>query len=279
MDNKIGELLENPAPQSRFKEAAKRFLDDLEEERQRLLADFPLCASLIDEAVDRIKMTGRIPGQEVHADVYNQRPMKIIQKVFIPSKQFPTFNFVGKILGPKGNCLRNLQDETQCKIEIKGRNSMRDRNKEKGLRDSGDPRYAHLQKDLFVEISTFAPPAEGYARISRALAKLRKYIIPDHNDEVSQGQHRELYENTTNLNVPKLDPFRQQNSSNTWDKTVSNWHDVGRAEERRGGNEYSSNNNTQPVQAEGFNRPQLYPFGMKRKREAKTLLDNTNMYQ
>lgn len=181
-------------------------------------------------AVDRVYCTGRIPGREFYADVYKQKPMKITQKVFVPVKQYPKvipteylsaaytnrcylqFNFTGKILGPKGNSLRRLQDETQCKIAIKGRSSIRDRSKEEQLRNSGDPRYAHLQKDLFLEVSTVATPAECYARIAYALAEIRKYLIPDKNDEVSHEQLRELMEmdpeSAKNIHGPNLEAYR-----------------------------------------------------------------------
>jgi KH domain len=39
------------------------------------------------------------------------------------------FNFVGKLLGPKGNSLKRLQEETMCKMSVLGRGSMRDRKK------------------------------------------------------------------------------------------------------------------------------------------------------
>ena len=120
--------------------------------------------------------------------------MKLTQKVFVPVKQYPKFNFTGKLLGPKGNSLIRLQDETQCKITIKGRHSMRDKEKEEELRKSDDPRYSHLHKDLFLEISTVATPAECYARIAYALAEIRKYLIPDKNDEISHEQLREIME-------------------------------------------------------------------------------------
>ncbi|XP_020797888.1 KH domain-containing, RNA-binding, signal transduction-associated protein 3 isoform X2 [Drosophila serrata] len=198
--------------QPRLNEVAQKFLADLDEERQRLSAEFPLCALLIDEAVDRVYCTGRIPGKEFYADVYKQKPMKITQKVFVPVKQYPKFNFTGKILGPKGNSLRRLQDETQCKIAIKGRTSIRDRAKEEQLRNCGDPRYAHLQKDLFLEVSTVATPAECYARIAYALAEIRKYLIPDKNDEVSHEQLRELMEmdpeSAKNIHGPNLEAYR-----------------------------------------------------------------------
>lgn len=107
------------------------------------------------------------------------------------------FNFVGKLLGPKGNSLRRLQEETLCKMTVLGRNSMRDRVKEEELRSSKDPKYAHLNSDLHVEISTIAPPAEAYARIAYAMAELRKYLIPDSNDIIRQEQLRELMDSTS----------------------------------------------------------------------------------
>lgn len=98
-------------------------------------------------------------------------------------------------MGPKGNSLRRLQEETLCKMTVLGRNSMRDRVKEEELRNSKDPKYAHLNSDLHVEISTVAPPAEAYARIAYAMAELRKYLIPDSNDVIRQEQLRELMDN------------------------------------------------------------------------------------
>ncbi|XP_067646970.1 KH domain-containing, RNA-binding, signal transduction-associated protein 2-like [Eurosta solidaginis] len=178
----------------RINNFAKKFLDELSEERERLSSEFPLCALLIEEAMERICSTGRVPGREYYADVFKQKPIKLAQKVFIPIKQYPKFNFTGKILGPKGNSLRRLQDETQCRIVIKGRNSIRDRAKEEEMRNSGDPRHSHLNKDLFVEISTVATPAEAYARVAYALAEIRKYLVPDMNDDVAQEQLRELME-------------------------------------------------------------------------------------
>ncbi|KMY91253.1 uncharacterized protein LOC6733018 [Drosophila simulans] len=73
--------------QPRLNEVAQKFLADLYEERQRLSAEFPLCALLIAEAVDRVYGTGRIPGKEL--DVYNQKPKKITQKVFVSVNQYP----------------------------------------------------------------------------------------------------------------------------------------------------------------------------------------------
>ncbi|XP_001361645.2 KH domain-containing, RNA-binding, signal transduction-associated protein 2 isoform X1 [Drosophila miranda] len=287
--------------QPRLNEVAQKFLADLDEERQRLSAEFPLCALLIDEAVDRVYCTGRIPGKEFYADVYKQKPMKITQKVFVPVKQYPKFNFTGKILGPKGNSLRRLQEETQCKIAIKGRSSIRDRNKEEQLRNSGDPRYSHLQKDLFLEVSTVATPAECYARIAYALAEIRKYLIPDKNDEVSHEQLRELMEmdpeSAKSIHGPNLEAYRSVfdkkfgagSSSapkyiNLIKRAAENPPEAEEAEEavyayehphrmppKRGpptGYEYSKPRpSIIPTNAAAYKRPQPYPTDMKRMRE------------
>jgi len=55
-----------------------------------------------------------------------------------------------------------------------------------------DPKYAHLSDDLHVEITAIAPPAEAHARIAFALAEVRKYLIPDNNDNIRQEQMREM---------------------------------------------------------------------------------------
>ena len=99
---------------------------------------------------------------------------------------------MGKLLGPKGNSLRRLQEDTMCKMAVMGRGSMKDRIREENFRQSLDPKYGHLNDELHVEICALAPPAEAYARVSYALGEVRKYLIPDSNDEIRQEQFREL---------------------------------------------------------------------------------------
>ena len=60
------------------------------------------------------------------------------------------------------------------------------------MRASNDIKYQHLQEELHVEITAFAPPAEAHARIAYALTEVRKYLIPDSNDEIRQEQMREM---------------------------------------------------------------------------------------
>ena len=49
------------------------------------------------------------------------------------------------------------------------------------MRKSSDPKYQHLNDDLHVEITAFAPPSEAHARIAYALteASLHNQITKD----------------------------------------------------------------------------------------------------
>ena len=74
------------------------------------------------------------------------------------------------------------------------------------MRNSSDPKHSHLKEDLHVEITAFASPAEAYARLAFALTEIRKYLIPDSNDQIRQRQMREIQ-------IMKKIQIEEQNSS------------------------------------------------------------------
>ena len=59
-----------------------------------------------------------------------------------------------------------------------------------------------------MEITAFAPPAEAHARIAYALTEVRKYLIPDSNDEIRQEQMREMEMMSANGEAV-IDPLKQ----------------------------------------------------------------------
>lgn len=153
----------------------------------------PNAARLIDSEITKVQQMGRATPKEFKfVDIYREKAIKVSVKVLVPVREHPKFNFVGKLLGPKGNSLKRLQEDTMCRMAILGRGCMRDRAKEEELRLSLDPKYAHLSDDLHVEISALGPPAEAHARVAFALAEVRKYLIPDSNDTIRQQQMREM---------------------------------------------------------------------------------------
>ncbi|KAK2149610.1 hypothetical protein LSH36_444g01043 [Paralvinella palmiformis] len=164
------------------------YMKTLQNEKVNLNASCPNASRLLADEIDRVQ-TGRDLNKLV--ELHHAKPMKLAVKVLIPVKQFPKFNFVGKLLGPKGNTLKRMQDETGTKMAILGRGSMRDKQKEEELRKEGG-KYSHLNEELHVLVEFFGLPTECYSRMAHALNELRVYLIPDDNDEIRQQQLQEM---------------------------------------------------------------------------------------
>ncbi|XP_061175346.1 KH domain-containing, RNA-binding, signal transduction-associated protein 2-like [Saccostrea echinata] len=128
-----------------------------------------------------------IPTVEAH----HNRPQGVAVKVKIPQNEYPKFNFVGKLLGPKGMSLKRLQEETGTKMSILGRGSMRDKAKEDELKKEGG-KYAHLNEELHVLVEVYSEISDAYARLSHALSELTKFLSPEYNDEIHQQQMEEM---------------------------------------------------------------------------------------
>ncbi|XP_062851441.1 KH domain-containing, RNA-binding, signal transduction-associated protein 2 [Trichomycterus rosablanca] len=171
-----------------------QYLPELLAEKHGLDPSFVHAMRLLTEEIE--KYDGDEPRRDgevkKYLDVISNKNIKLSERILIPVQQYPKFNFVGKLLGPRGNSMKRLQEETGAKMSILGRGSMRDKEKEEELRKSGEGKYAHLSNDLHVLIEVFAPPGEAYSRMSHALEEIKKFLVPDYNDEIRQEQLREL---------------------------------------------------------------------------------------
>ena len=98
------------------------------------------------------------------------------EKIFVSFDDQKKFNLIGRLLGPKGLTLKRIQAETNTKMSILGRGSIKDRNKEEELRNSGNPAYAHLREDLHVLIE--ATPPSSLQKIAAGVAEVHKMLIP-----------------------------------------------------------------------------------------------------
>lgn len=86
-------------------------------------------------------------------------------------------------MGPKGITLKRIQGETQTKMSILGRGSMKDRVKEEQLRNGTDLLYAHLKDDLHVYIE--AVPPFSNMKLAAGVSEIKKMIIPPVSSSVS----------------------------------------------------------------------------------------------
>ncbi|CAG9861777.1 unnamed protein product, partial [Phyllotreta striolata] len=116
----------------------------------------------------------------------------LTEKVYVPVKEHPDFNFVGRILGPRGMTAKQLEQETGCKIMVRGKGSMRDKKKEDQNR--GKPNWEHLSDELHVLLTVEDTENRAQLKLQRAVEEVRKLLVPqaDGEDELKKRQLMEL---------------------------------------------------------------------------------------
>eukprot|EP00195_Chlamydomonas_chlamydogama_P009264 CAMPEP_0202915954 /NCGR_PEP_ID=MMETSP1392-20130828/67191_1 /ASSEMBLY_ACC=CAM_ASM_000868 /TAXON_ID=225041 /ORGANISM="Chlamydomonas chlamydogama, Strain SAG 11-48b" /LENGTH=607 /DNA_ID=CAMNT_0049608175 /DNA_START=45 /DNA_END=1865 /DNA_ORIENTATION=- len=111
------------------------------------------------------------------------KPRKYTRKIFIPINEFPNYNFIGLIIGPRGNTQKRMQRETNTKIAIRGRGSV----KEGANRD---PKYDYGEdEELHVLIT--GDTREDADKAADMIQKLLEPVDETHNEH-KRLQLREL---------------------------------------------------------------------------------------
>eukprot|EP00008_Paramoeba_atlantica_P013148 CAMPEP_0201477118 /NCGR_PEP_ID=MMETSP0151_2-20130828/2218_1 /ASSEMBLY_ACC=CAM_ASM_000257 /TAXON_ID=200890 /ORGANISM="Paramoeba atlantica, Strain 621/1 / CCAP 1560/9" /LENGTH=395 /DNA_ID=CAMNT_0047857739 /DNA_START=1277 /DNA_END=2460 /DNA_ORIENTATION=+ len=104
------------------------------------------------------------------------------KKIYIPIKEYPEYNFMGLIIGPRGMTQKQMERETGTKISIRG----------KGSEKAGKGKKAGVPEDedeLHVLIT-----GETNEQIKRATILIEKLLIPveEGQNEHKRNQLREL---------------------------------------------------------------------------------------
>ncbi|XP_040206558.1 protein quaking isoform X8 [Rana temporaria] len=118
--------------------------------------------------------------------------VQLQEKLYVPVKEYPDFNFVGRILGPRGLTAKQLEAETGCKIMVRGKGSMRDKKKEEQNR--GKPNWEHLNEDLHVLITVEDSQNRAELKLRRAVEEVKKLLVPaaEGEDSLKKMQLMEL---------------------------------------------------------------------------------------
>ncbi|KAM0941676.1 putative STAR protein, homodimerization region [Dioscorea sansibarensis] len=113
-------------------------------------------------------------------------------RVDIPVDKYPTYNFVGRLLGPRGNSLKRVEASTECRVLIRGRGSIKDPTQEDMLR--GKPGYEHLNEPLHILVEAELPVEIIEARLMQAREILEDLLKPvdESQDFFKKQQLREL---------------------------------------------------------------------------------------
>lgn len=110
------------------------------------------------------------------------RPPKKERKVFIPQEDYPGFNFIGLIIGPRGNTQKRLQRETNTKIAIRGKGSLKEG-------QARDPNHDHGEdEDLHVLVS-----GDSEDDVEKGVQEVQKLLEPS-EEQMVQHKREQLRE-------------------------------------------------------------------------------------
>ena len=131
------------------------------------------------------------------------RPLVHELRLYIPHKEHPGYNFMGLIIGPRGNTQKRLERETGAHIRVRGKEMQKEgRSLPPQFPGQDDGR----DDELHVHIS--ADSIEKVDRAARMIHPLLTPLDPDQNPH-KQKQLRELAElNGTVCDVGKLERQR-----------------------------------------------------------------------
>ncbi|KAH7555297.1 hypothetical protein J3E72DRAFT_6753 [Bipolaris maydis] len=126
-----------------------------------------------------------LPNYHPPADY--RRPTKTQEKVYVPVNDYPEINFIGLLIGPRGNTLKKMETESQAKIAIRGKGSVKEG---KGRSDAAHT--SNQEEDLHCLIM-----ADTEEKVNKAKKLIHNVIetaasIPEGQNELKRNQLREL---------------------------------------------------------------------------------------
>lgn len=122
------------------------------------------------------------------------KPIAKEAKLYIPVKEHPGYNFIGLILGPRGNTQKRMEAETGAKITIRGKGAVKE-GKMQSARNGKDMDGA--SEELHVHIS-----ADTFEKVDAAVLLIEPLLMPVDEDRNmhKMKQLRELAEMNGTLN-------------------------------------------------------------------------------
>ncbi|CAD7085023.1 unnamed protein product [Hermetia illucens] len=119
---------------------------------------------------------------------YKPPVIRVSDKVLIPQEEHPDINFVGLLIGPRGNTLKAMEKETGAKIIIRGKGSVKEG---KVGRKDGQPLPGE-DEPLHAFITAGNPEC-----VKKAVDKIKEVIrqgieVPEGHNDLRRMQLREL---------------------------------------------------------------------------------------
>ena len=159
-------------------------LDALKQQYEFIDAEsMPHVAQLVEHEIYKLTQESMMKGPPPNPDYLDlsneKNRIKISHNVIIPVERFPGYNFVGKLLGNKGENLKKLCTETNTRMAILGRGSTKEKAKEQELLETGLPEYQHIREPLHVRVESHGPFKQVWTNMAAAMDALAPYMKPD----------------------------------------------------------------------------------------------------
>ena len=141
----------------------------LNDEFSRLPETFPLCKRWLEKEVSTTR--ARLDANMCMMNV----------RIPVPVAHFPDYNFVGRLLGPRGLTIKDMQRQSGCKMFVRGR----------GTEKPGQEPY---KDELHVVISYEGPRDRAAGALAFAERMVRNLLVPPVNDAFNMFKKAQLQE-------------------------------------------------------------------------------------
>ena len=137
-------------------------LEQTRDEYRRLDPSFPATLHLLEKEIIKLERLLGVHDPPIPTGVRQTR-------IPVPVAEYPGYNFLGRIVGPRGMTVKYMEKESCCSIQVRGKGTQRP-----GQKDPTD--------DMHVLV-TFAGPSElAEEAISHAERLVHAVMVPPAND-------------------------------------------------------------------------------------------------
>ncbi|KAG1361281.1 splicing factor-like protein 1 [Cocos nucifera] len=150
---------------------------------QKLVDDQKLIAKLVEKRQKII--SDLIQRNPTFKPPIDYKPARLYKKLYIPVEEYPGYNFLGLIIGPRGHTQKRMEKETGARIVVRGKGSA----KGKKVRQHKDAKYDPSEnEDLHVYIE-----AHTQQSLNAAVKLVEKLLVPV-EEEINEHKHAQLKE-------------------------------------------------------------------------------------
>lgn len=97
------------------------------------------------------------------------------EKVAVPVDTNPEYNFIGRLMGPRGMTIKRLEQETGCRLLVRGRGSIKNAVKEETLRRKLG--FEHLNENLHILVQAKDAKNRAQIKLNRGVEAIKQMLV------------------------------------------------------------------------------------------------------